>query len=568
MNNDCTTDGDKVCDTPPKFVPSFGNGSCETPTNTCMTDEDDTSANNPYRAVALGGLGEQLDMFANYMDYTGSCWDAFTEGQKVRMKANITSNRMNLVNNSAACQTGTSFGNDAGITTFTYTQADECTKVVPINATLKNYGSNTLTSAEILVQLDGVTQVTHNWTGSLSPQAETVVTISPNLTFANADTSRLILISNLPNGVADENAQNDGLYYENINYIGIDGCDIYSDCRAFSFSTNSGPDNITKVSINASFEMADVNGDDVKLCVIVRGDISDPNTEYFNIKNEAGTIIGQTPNGVICGGPVSICLDVAPADYNNWIGDGTLFIDLDPVSTDINPFICVTSQACVNVYLPASSTCEVAGTASNVSVCENSAAINLFDQLTGESTGGIWSTNGGTGIGGSFNAETGSFTPNSITNPGTFIFRYTIAAAGVCSADTEDVTVTVNALPTMSLGSISHQACSPILVKSDTRQSPNNTGIQLEKEIVLSPSAKVYPNPMRHHTTIELSLPKAQAVQLDLYDLSGRKIVNLVNGTTLPEGVHHYEWQCEQVEAGMYLLALNGRIISKLVVIR
>jgi hypothetical protein len=102
-NNTCLTVGDKVCDTPPKDAPGIPSGaSCAAPSNTCATDDDDLTANNPFRPVVNGGIGDRLDGLENYMDYTGSCWGAFTQGQKARMQVNLTT-RTGLTGNSAAC---------------------------------------------------------------------------------------------------------------------------------------------------------------------------------------------------------------------------------------------------------------------------------------------------------------------------------------------------------------------------------------------------------------------------------------------------------------------------------
>jgi len=103
-NDDCLTDGDKVCDTPPKFESGMQGSTCENQSNSCFTDDDDASTNNPYRPVIQGGLGDQDDMLDNYMDYTFNCWDAFTVGQKERMRFNISSQRTsNVAHASIAC---------------------------------------------------------------------------------------------------------------------------------------------------------------------------------------------------------------------------------------------------------------------------------------------------------------------------------------------------------------------------------------------------------------------------------------------------------------------------------
>lgn len=104
VNNNCMTDGDRVCDTPPdastQAVP------CGNTTNTCNTDEDDTSVNNPFRAVGLGGLGAQNDLFQDYMDYgLQPCQNRYTNGQRERMRAALNSARASLLT-SEACNTG------------------------------------------------------------------------------------------------------------------------------------------------------------------------------------------------------------------------------------------------------------------------------------------------------------------------------------------------------------------------------------------------------------------------------------------------------------------------------
>ncbi|MBL0138212.1 MAG: hypothetical protein IPP86_06730 [Bacteroidetes bacterium] len=87
-NNDCLADGDHVCDTPPDN--STATVPCNSTTNTCTTDADDVSLNNPFRPVAQGGLGDQPDMIINHMDYgLIGCHTQFTSGQKDRMIASL-----------------------------------------------------------------------------------------------------------------------------------------------------------------------------------------------------------------------------------------------------------------------------------------------------------------------------------------------------------------------------------------------------------------------------------------------------------------------------------------------
>ncbi|MEO7079972.1 MAG: M43 family zinc metalloprotease, partial [Flavobacteriales bacterium] len=96
-NNDCLSDGDRVCDTPPDG--STASIACNETLNSCSTDSDDSSTNNPFRPVSMGGLGDQPDDLTNYMDY-GSyyCKNAFTQGQKDRMQGTLSVARQSLLN--------------------------------------------------------------------------------------------------------------------------------------------------------------------------------------------------------------------------------------------------------------------------------------------------------------------------------------------------------------------------------------------------------------------------------------------------------------------------------------
>jgi hypothetical protein len=108
-NSNCQTDGDKVCDTPPDGTSApFA---CNSIPNTCTTDENDTSPNNPFRSVALGGLGDQNDLMEDFMDYGfSSCQKLFTDGQGERMRAALQSIRASLLE-SQVCQSSCGIGN-------------------------------------------------------------------------------------------------------------------------------------------------------------------------------------------------------------------------------------------------------------------------------------------------------------------------------------------------------------------------------------------------------------------------------------------------------------------------
>lgn len=74
INNDCTIDGDMVCDTPPDR--STTASSCTNPENSCNTD----TISGPFKT-------DVPDNISNFMDYGSPCPTVFTQGQSDRMRA-------------------------------------------------------------------------------------------------------------------------------------------------------------------------------------------------------------------------------------------------------------------------------------------------------------------------------------------------------------------------------------------------------------------------------------------------------------------------------------------------
>ena len=203
INNNCWQDGDRVCDTPPRGTSGFGGGSCGSPANTCDTDDDDLQTDNPYRPIAAGGLGDQVDMFENYMDYTSSCWSAFTIDQKDRMRWAIDTYRSSYLSSSACIPP---VGDDAAAMAVYF--RDTCgVAMIGANGVFGNFGSNTLTAVDVELYVDGVLQTTFNWTGSLAyGQLDTI-----EYAFVAAATGTrnvCVKVAN-PNGNTDGNILND-----------------------------------------------------------------------------------------------------------------------------------------------------------------------------------------------------------------------------------------------------------------------------------------------------------------------------------------------------------------------
>jgi len=92
VNNNCETDGDRVCDTPPDAF-TGNSGSCNNPSNSCSTDTLSNHSNGSF-------LTDVPDQIANIMDYGNTaCHNEFTEGQAKRMRAAIVTQRSQLLQN-------------------------------------------------------------------------------------------------------------------------------------------------------------------------------------------------------------------------------------------------------------------------------------------------------------------------------------------------------------------------------------------------------------------------------------------------------------------------------------
>ncbi|MES2003504.1 MAG: M43 family zinc metalloprotease [Bacteroidota bacterium] len=90
-NNNCLTDGDMVCDTPPDGT-TAASASCASPTNSCSTDTLSAYSNGFFPV-------DVPDQVSNFMDYGNTaCSNQFTEGQSARMRAAIATQRTGLNN--------------------------------------------------------------------------------------------------------------------------------------------------------------------------------------------------------------------------------------------------------------------------------------------------------------------------------------------------------------------------------------------------------------------------------------------------------------------------------------
>jgi flagellar hook assembly protein FlgD len=65
-----------------------------------------------------------------------------------------------------------------------------------------------------------------------------------------------------------------------------------------------------------------------------------------------------------------------------------------------------------------------------------------------------------------------------------------------------------------------------------------------------------YPNPFASSTTIQFNLAEPGAVRLEIYDVIGRKVATLVDGS-LSAGTHAVSWDGSSVPNGIYFYTLT-----------
>lgn len=174
---DCTTQGDRVCDTPPTIL--------------------NTSCSNP----ACDGT-QQVE---NYMDYTSqTCMDMFTQGQKERMRAAIETMRPTLLT-SLGCVPPNDL--DAGVTEVVSPFGYSCSTAISAEVLVQNFGSNTLTTLDIKYRLDGGSLQTYQYNGNI-PTGE-VISITLPVISASTGAHSLEVYTDSPNGGTDGNQSND-----------------------------------------------------------------------------------------------------------------------------------------------------------------------------------------------------------------------------------------------------------------------------------------------------------------------------------------------------------------------
>ena len=91
----------------------------------------------------------------------------------------------------------------------------------------------------------------------------------------------------------------------------------------------------------------------------------------------------------------------------------------------------------------------------------------------------------------------------------------------------------------------------PLKVSNDENLAP----LVFDKKIQLLGN---YPNPFNPSTQITFELSVPARVQLEVYDIQGRKIVELLSGNVLPAGRHEQLFDADRLSSGTYFYRLQA----------
>ena len=187
----------------------WGDGGCGVDDFVADTPEDD-GANYGCALGSASCVAGTSAMVQNYMDYSDdACMNLFTQGQSDRMNALFLPGgaRASLLTSTGCTPAVPDFDLDAQAQLVIAPQAGVCAASVAPVIRIRNAGALTLTSLDITYSIDGVTEGTTTWSGSLDFSATAEITLA-DIAPADGNHTFSFTVSN-PNGAADQNTAND-----------------------------------------------------------------------------------------------------------------------------------------------------------------------------------------------------------------------------------------------------------------------------------------------------------------------------------------------------------------------
>ncbi len=167
----------------------------------------------------------------------GFNWSNVSSGNYV-LTAKATDNTGNSTTSSSV-NISVTIQNDAGITAVLAPTGTINTPNVTPSVTLKNFGSNTLTSAQIIYMVDNNNNTTFNWTGNLAANTTTNITLPAVSNYAlgtHTFTAAVLTVNNK----SDVNAANNGKTFSF----------TYSNCSNDNETANNSPATAPVLALN------------------------------------------------------------------------------------------------------------------------------------------------------------------------------------------------------------------------------------------------------------------------------------------------------------------------------
>lgn len=182
----------------------WGDGGCAA-TDYCNDTPDSDDSN--FGCPNITNCGTQ-DMVENYMDYTNdACMNTFTADQVTRMQTVMASSpRRSTLGQNNLCNLAT-VTDDIGVSNIIAPTGSLCGESFDPEVVVTNFGTNTVSSFTLNYDIDGGTNQTQGWTGSLGSGQTTTITL-PTSTASNGPHTFNASTSS-PNGNNDTNTSND-----------------------------------------------------------------------------------------------------------------------------------------------------------------------------------------------------------------------------------------------------------------------------------------------------------------------------------------------------------------------
>jgi hypothetical protein len=113
------------------------------------------------------------------------------------------------------------------------------------------------------------------------------------------------------------------------------------------------------------------------------------------------------------------------------------------------------------------------------------------------------------------------------------------------------------------------------LIKTDLwliRTAPDVTSVHENQQSAINDFQlwQNYPNPFNPTTKIKYSLPKAEKVKIDIYNILGQKIETLLN-RRIPTGSHEIEFNAQNLPSAIYLYRIQAgefQDVKKMILLR